>query len=636
MLEAMAFEYSPAQSFTKRFEKREKIAGYSTDGLRAYAEYFFHGANHVARLRWRKPMQMAVDEVKESIAPISRAGGDVTRRRKIQQYLEEHMNYVLFPGNELANLRAAGFLWYLAFVPKSAFVNLTQIPVIAAPYLSQRYGTGQAVGALKRSIRKARRAFSRDPQELTASEQRILKEAIENGYLDESFATELAATSEGNMIFGRAITGTKTEQTLFKISHMGAWMFQQAERWNRRHVFFAAAELARNNPNNEATLRIKQVYSDEVREMELRGWGHDDAVAYIAGREAVLDTQYEYNRWARPKFMQGKKSVIFLFYSYLQNTLWFLRHDPAAVRALGVLFALAGLQGLPGAEDAANIYRLFVRNLTGNDVDIWREARELIVETGADPSLFLSGLGGKTFGWMGELTGIPIPNMNISSSVSMGRIIPGVEALGAPGNFEQKFMQVSTDVGGAAFAIPMSILQALADTENPDAFKRWERALPSALRNVARAYRYGKEGREKTQTGATLVEFDPTDPEHTAEIIGQAMGFQPSRVATEWSMRRMQQEAERHWVIRHRMLLRSLDHALQIGDREGIADAYKAIRVYNSEVPDPALAINVKQIRRSLRQRALNRAKYEAGVATPSRLQGEYEAIEALFPGREQ
>ena len=45
----LKFELSPAQSFQHRFQHKKRVAGYSQDFRRAYASYFFHGANHITK-----------------------------------------------------------------------------------------------------------------------------------------------------------------------------------------------------------------------------------------------------------------------------------------------------------------------------------------------------------------------------------------------------------------------------------------------------------------------------------------------------------------------------------------------------------------------------------------------------------
>jgi hypothetical protein len=55
--------------------------------------------------------------------------------------------------------------------------------------------------------------------------------------------------------------------------------------------------------------------------------------------------------------------------------------------------------------------------------------RDLFVELGADPNLLMDGLAGNSMGfpYLGRALGMDLPSMDFSNSLSMGRIVPGLD-----------------------------------------------------------------------------------------------------------------------------------------------------------------------------------------------------------------
>lgn len=634
-LEQIIFEQDNVQSFKKHFEKRKGTPGYSKDALRNYADYFFRGANHIARVKHVNALDAAIQAMDAEIKVLKDIpGSPIIKRRQIGAWMKDHREYILNPENDLANLRALGFVWFLGFVPKSALVNLTQVPLIAAPYLSDRYSEVAATTELGRAIKDLRRIYKNDPSgRVTEQKLKGINLGIQMGFLEESQAMELAAMSTSSVL-QRALPGNKIQRTMREVQYASAWMFQTAEKMNRRIVFSAAWELALKNPD---TAYLKELVLDNPRLVErLRdsGWAQQDIVGFLAGKDAVDTTQYEYASWNRPKFMRGKQSVVFLFFQYLQNTLWFMNNAPGSGRALMLLLLAAGIAGMPGAEDIEEFIKWFGRQVD-KDWNPERAFREYVTEVSdIDPDVFLHGASRFSFGLahVGDMTGVPIPTVDLSGSLSLGQVVPGAQGFFQGGDFEHRFLRTSTDAGGAVVNGAMGIAQALADTQNVDAFKRWERAMPSQLRNMSKAYRRLREGGEFTRTGAKIADISPEDPEHMLELIFQAGGFSTTRISQEWDRIRIQQEAALFWEGRKRVLMSALDRAAIRDDDQGVSDTLAAIEKFNNEVPFDGLAISGQQLKTSRKTRRNIRERQEAGLLPQKKLQELSEETNVLFP----
>jgi len=595
-------DLAPGKSFTKHMKHRKNTPGFSTDAIRSYANYFLHFGNYVARIKYKGVLQDAINEVGESAKIIGKRTGDGSKRTRIQQYMADHYEAAMNPGNELANLRAVGFLWYLGFVPKSAMVNLTQVPLVTYPFLGARYGDAAAMTALGRATKDAAK-YWRNPRAMKKGQMDMIHELIQTGILDESMATELAAASEGSLLNritpGNLLGSEKAARGVRRMAGAGAWMFQKAEKMNRRITALAAYDLA------------LQVGANQTQAVE-------------AARDAVEMTQYEYARWNRPRFSQGKKSVMFLFWQYMQNSLFFLATDPGRMRYVAMMLLFAGMSGLPFAEDAMDLWDYISKKLNkryGEDfapANIRHSAREFIAELGANPDLMMHGASRYSFGMsaLGDMVGLPIPNVDMSGSLSMGGIIPGWHAMLGDTAFDKGLGRGAEDLGGAVVAMPIQLMRAIADN-NPDTLKRFERAMPSFAKHMSKAYRYATRGEETLPDGTVVTHFNRDDSMHRAEIAMQFLGFNTTRVADAKAPHYMTKEILQYYSLRRSSLTQMLDYALRSGDSKMYANTWQEVRKYNKSVMAKGLGsmgIRTKNVRRSLKDREKQRKMQELGI----------------------
>ena len=637
-LDQLTAEFLPTKSFRKRLQKREDTPGYSLDAMRSYANYFFHGANYFARIEFHNDLQDTITDLNQRTSNVRGAPADATQLRSIADFLQDHFNNIMNPQRDWAALRSFAFQWWLGFSPASALVNFTQIPLVAWPYLSSRFGDTKALIEIKKAVLSIHKIYQNKEGSIPADEFAAVNRGIAQGPLDESQATELAGTAEGDNL-QRLLPGTRAQRFLMQSAHWSAFMFQTSEKINRRIVFRAAYRLAKQNPNAAHIQELKDTNPLEYESLLKDGFSELEAGAYLSAIDAVTRTQFEYAQWARPRFMRGRAGTLLTFFMFVQNMVWFARYSPGRTRFLLMMLFTAGLMGLPGAEDIAAIAKLLGRKLLGVDFDVEREVREFVVDLMGDsisPDLILHGASRVGFGLptVGDALGIPIPKFDLSANLGLGQIIPGVAQLGQTGGtFEDKFANVTTDVAGASFGIGINLLKFFSDDALPiDDAKRWERAMPRALRNVVRAARFAEEGRERTRNDETVVEFDISDPVQAAEVIAQGLGFTPTRLSRVWDKKAMEREAIAYWEIRKRMLLKQYDRALTSRDNEVKADVLAAVRRYNNEVPFPPQRISGETLSTSRKQRVQQRRKAELGIPASKSLLPLSREIDRLTP----
>ena len=631
-------ELALSTGMRKKLAKRRDIPGFSLDAMRAFAQYFFTNAKYFARIEYGSELEATIKDLDSANALLPNLS-DASRRDKIRNYMMDHYQYIMNPKGDWAALRSLAFSFWLGFHVKSAVVNFTQVPIVGYPYLAARFGDAASLRELGKAVASLPKMYNAQVGDVTDSLLLALDRAVREGVIDESQATELAGIAQGAYVT-RMLPGNKAHRFLLGFNRWSSFMFQAAEKMNRRVVFRAAWELAQRNNANEYIDKLVQLNQASYAEMQQSGVSSVDARAYLAAKDAVRTTQYHYANHARPLFMRGKKGVLTVFYMFAQQTVYFAARQPGRARYWLLMLAAGGLMGLPGAEDLLAFVKVIGRKLLGTDFDPEKELRKLIIEL-ADgtipPDLILNGTSRYGFGIPAAMdaVGLPKANFDLSGSMSMGQIVPGLQQVLDPigHGFDENFSRATTDIAGAAFGTGINLVKALTDNALPaDDFKRWERAFPRALANVAKAYRFAHEGRERTRTGATVVNFDMSDPTHVAEVGLQALGFPPTRLQQRWDREMMIREIQSYWTGQRSILFARFDQSFILRDPDMRQDAIQDIFAFNKRVPYPLLQINVKDMMQSRTARLRERRRFEAGFGAGRKFIPASREVNQLFP----
>lgn len=617
-MDDLAFAMSPANSFAKKFMRRKGTAGFSMDARRAYASYFLHAGGHIARLQERANLEDGIKAVYASAnaMPNASAAGE---RVGIADAMKRHMDYIMNPPNEWTALRGVGFFWYLWGNVSSALMNLVQVPMFTLPYLSSRFGDFSSMNALRKSTLDLHKTINLAKSKLPTDETQAIALGVQQEFLDESFATELVSMAQGG-VMQRIMPGTQVQRGLMNLLWAGSWLFQKAEQINRRNTFLAAYRLGKEKPNAKHLQELVATNQRQYKEMLGQGWNPQNAAAWLGAREAVERSQFEYAQFARPEFVRGKKGVVFAFWMWKQNALWFFKNDPGRYRAMVTMLALAGVMGLPLAGDLNDLIR-YLASLAGKNFNPEQEARQLLAELHVNPDLVLHGAGHDSFGmaWAGQQVGIPIPDVDVSQRLGMGQLIPGLHEFTSPvGSFAERSGNAMKATLGAIYGIPLTMLKA-AESHDPHVWHEVQQYLPIAFKNFAKTMDVIEHGGVVTPGGAKIVDFDTTDVHSQAELAAMALGFNPSRVSRAWDEKSAIVEAVAYWQGRRGVLFQQFADARFARDREAIADAREAIKEFNRTVPEAGLKISVQDILQSLRgrqKRNLAVEKNRAGAAT--------------------
>lgn len=617
----ISLNLSPGKRFLRHLQKRKGIAGYSLDAMRVYANYMMSASSHLARVEHSRDMIQALNDIDSYIKTKRDTGlgtilDDLTRLR---DYYRRHFQYVMRPDNDWANLRAMGFLWYLGFNIKSALVNMTQIPLVTFPVLGAKYGDVAATKTISGAYADIT-SWLRKGNKLSADENALIDELREAGVIDESMVSELAGLGEADVL-KRTIPGLDLSSALNKVSYYGGTMFRMGEKYNRLVTSLSAYRLARAK-------------------------GVDHAAGVKEARWAVETTQYEYTKWNRPELMRGKKSVIFMFWQYMQHSAFLFaggQGKQAAMRMWIITALIAGLQGLPFAETLLDILDLsgtYLKKLFGSAdprVDTREWLREVVMEITDQPDKILYGMSSY---WglgplhLASLFGVPMPNVDIQGSVGLGRMIPWLEPITADANsVDEKVGKVTAAVLGPILGIPFSMYKAVT-SDDPNVWKNAEKAMPVFMKNAMQGARWLTEGRETFKGEGTFM--DMTNPEERVGAALKMLGFSSTAMGQKYRQIKAVQEATVYYATRRQLLMQDFYYMRTTGDREGLADVRNAIKDFNSVMratPDlRKMQITGKDLNSSYRQRRVSVKRKEKGIADAKRGRALSERIQKLYP----
>lgn len=620
-LRDISLSLSPGKKFLRHLQKRKGIAGYSEDAMRVYANYMMSAANHLARVEHSRDLIQSLNDI-DSFLQEKRTTGlgtvldDVTRLR---DYYRRHFQYLMRPDNDWAGLRAVGFLWYLGFNVKSALVNLTQVPFVTFPVLGARYGDAKASKALLKSYGSVNK-WLLGKESLSAQELELIDTLREAGVIDESMVSELAGMGEADVI-KRMIPSMDLNGALNKLSYYAGTMFRMGEKYNRLVTALSSYRLMRDS-----------------------GGTHEDGVK--EARWAIETSQYEYTKWNRPELMRGKKSVIFMFWQYLQHSAFLFAGGQGSKTAMRmwIMTALtAGLLGLPFAEsllDLLDASGTFLKKLFGSAdprVDTREWLRELLLEITDQPDKVLYGMS--SYWGLGPihlagLLGAPIPNVDIQGSISYGKMIPWLEPLAADAQSpNEKLGKMTAAVLGPIAGIPLQMYKAVA-SDDPNTWKAVEKSLPVFMKNAVQGTRWMVEGQETFKGEGKLMDF--SDPEGRVASALKALGFQPTPLTQKYRQIKAVQEATTYYATRRQLLMADFYFAKKTGDREGAADVRSAINDFNKAVkenPDlKKMAITGRDLNQSYRTRTRAVKRREEGQADMRRNRALQNTIQRLYP----
>lgn len=449
-----------SRSALKHMLERKGVAGFSENLPQVLAAFITSNARAAARNINGAELADAMESVQKN------ARGDVSEQAaKLYQYMQN-------PSDDGAKIRGFMFAYFMGGSVASALVNVTQPVMMTTPYLHQFAGN-KIAGIMVRAGKIAATG-----ETTNAALKSAMKRAAAEGVTDTHEYFQMMQEAEGaSSVPGRAA--------------MKAWgaMFGAAERWNRATTFVAAFEVAQG-----------------MTPAQIKAAGASDA--YHFAKRAVEETQGVYARHNRPTWARGTTGALLMtFKQFSIAYIEFFMRLPTKQKAiaLGLLVLMAGVEGLPFAEDLEDLIDTLGQKMgyaTNSKKALRTVATAALGEAGAQ--FALHGISG--------LTGVP---MDVAGRLGMGNLIPGTKLLNP--SVKDKGREV-LEIAGPAGGLVKKAIDAV-DQARPSL------AFPSAIANASKAMEMFDTGQYKDTRGYKVKDTDSLDA--TMKLIG----FQPQSVA---------------------------------------------------------------------------------------------------------
>jgi len=619
----------PDLSARKHFIHRKNIEGYSNDAIRGFAETTFHGAYHLARVKFGGELNSLLLKANTHLKENPSLAGS----RYLDELVRRH-EWVNAPedvNSFTSKATSFAFLYFLT-APASAIVNIAQTPMVAFPFLGAKFGFRTAGAELLAATkdywqsgmseekgfydilrtlkqRKENKNLTEKEQKIAVDEYNTMVKLYEDGTLNRTMTLSLSGIAERpqDVLTGglSSVIKSKSLKAQDKLTYGLGYAFNQAEVFNRQITALAAYRLARK-----------------------RGMAPD--VALATAKDVVNQTHFEYLNATKPRFMQGPTArILFQFKNYAQQmTMLYVRSlqhafadDPdlkkEARARLGAMLLMTGLfagyEGLP-------LYWVIEGTINAlfddedEPYDFNNDAKNKLADMfGSNVARALSR------GPISELLGI-----DIASRVSQN----GMWFRDAQYSADEveAFRQFVTDLAGPFVGIGVNISDGVKKINDGNTWRGIEAMLPPVLKDFMKVARMSEEG-------ATTLRGDPIVKEvSTWGLFMQALGFTPVDVARSYEVMAEIKGLDKDLDQRRKRLLQQVTLAQMTGDYSAYAEISDKINAFNEK--NPKNPITPESIKRSLAQRTKDSERAVRGViVNPKR---EYLLEQGRYLGEEE
>ncbi|UZV40803.1 transglycosylase [Erwinia phage Stean] len=549
-------ESLPDMSVRKNRIHRLGRAGFDADALRAFGSGMFHGSHQLARLAHSFDMEEAIEQAREE----ARYAGDPVRDALVVNEMAKRHEFVMNPtgGPVAQTVTQAAFVWALAGSPKAAVMNLFQTAIMGVPMLAAYDGARlNSFARAGKELNKALidftrgRGFAEQSKGLTADERDAMQKGYNIGIIDRTQSHDLAGIGE---------TGVEYKPFRTKVMNILGWGFHHSERLNREVTFLAAYRLARQ-----------------------KGEGHDRAIN-TAG-DLTWKTHFDYQNTSRPRIMHSDlMKAALVFRNFQVNMLYRLFRDThQAIHADGpqakreALTQLAGVTGM----------MMLNAGITGTWLfGIAMMMAGLFTDDGDDPQVELkkgmvNALGPMMAGII--LDGVPGYTTGTSLSGSVG--MPDLWFRSPDRELEGKseFEYWQSQMLGAAPSLLSNVVRGYSMITQGQTYRGIETMMPKMFKDPMRAYRFATDG-------ATNLRGDTVTDVTKADVLKQALGFTPARLAEQYAINSANYNKQQHITTERKRLI---DRYWKAGEKDDDAAQDKLlteIDKFNDKYPEQTIS----------------------------------------------
>jgi len=646
----------PDKDIRRKFVHRQGKTGFSADAIRNFIVSQHTAANQLARLKYsdkiRNGIAAAYAEIQQNpdklkLATIIREVSNRAINEITPTVPEEGLDW-----DQVASIGNKFVFYWLLTSPKSALVQMTQLPIVGLPTLGAEFGIGKATataaryGALWNKFGTTKKDENgnvvtswgqpsiNDSKYVNEHKNLAYRKVLKDAWNFANDKDIFMSTYAGDMTAMAAAPSTRYQGlvergTRFTFNLMGG-AFHHAERISREIMFMSSFELA---------------YADAKQK------GMDDKAAFDAATKRALkltyDALFNYTQYNKPPPMKsaaGRLAFQFLTYP-LQMTSYLVRNfygmlpllnkeekKEAAIKffgTLGMTGLFAGVTGFPlysfimgMAEGMRELLRDeededYDEDDEGNplgkrSLDLWFRNSFIPSYFGPDSSLAnffnLTEEQAATLSRGVEMGPISAyTDLNVGTSTSLDGLWFRSDAPAETSR--QAFINFAFSWTGPIGSVGANFAGAYDDWNNGQVSRAFEKLSPAWLRGGLTSMRLKSEGATTTK-GDELM-----NPEFytTGKLLAQTLGFGSTEVAQVQKANFMAKQIVTEINREKQNILNRLDIAVRQDDDDKIDKILEEIDKFNTK--NAMLAINGETVSKSLQSRAERRGKAYQGLS---------------------
>lgn len=486
------------RSALKRLIHRKKVPGYSEDMPRVLSAFVMSNARYSGRGLYNSEIERSIQNI-----------DDGNLQNEAQKVFENIEN----PQEEFAQQRSLMFHYFMGFSPAFFFLNLTQPFTQTIPKLTAYVGAGkghaymaQALGIVGKNMGASAiemgkkvagmptpnwRGFE-DKLPAWVKKEDYLRMARE-GHLDPQNIYMIKGLERGKGGVASGVWGN--------IEAAAGWFAEISESMNRRSTMIAAFRVAK-----------------DMGDAKLKAKGFDSKYEFAVS--IIQQTQGIYNKGNRSGLARGNGKLgqygplILVFKQFTINyTEQMIRHGrDKEVKALAVAmmwqFALAGMLGLPFADDLRDLFEGIAYRVFGKAFNLPDYLEGLLGKSNADALMY--GIASEK------------GRVDIHGRSSLGNVIPGTDVI-RPGPTDW------AEILGASSGFYESFFSAAsmaADGKYKDALIT---ASPRYIRDAASGAEIALTGSYRNTKGDKIMDLDKTDAVIKSLAFNPANNARPGR-----------------------------------------------------------------------------------------------------------
>lgn len=577
----------PAESLAKRAMKADLVRGMETDLVQGYGETMIKWARRLATSQYAPQIDIALREIADQGRKASEdpnKAGAVTAANNILQQSQ----FILNPtyGGMVNALTTFSYFTFIAGNISSALINLTTLPMFSYPVLGGEHGFDKAAKALAEGSKVTTNYIFNN--KVPPKYEALFRALNDRAQLEHTQAREVL---EGHRAKTGDYLGVKA-----RVMDAISIPFAKGEVLNRGATSVAAYDLALSSGMSQA-----------------------DAIEYAVNINKKINTSGL--SATAPKYMQHPLGrVFFTFKTFVWNHAFVtarafhqaFKGESQKIRGValrqllgiyGMSASFAGILGLPFIGMATTLANMIAA--LGDDEDEPFDAKLELREFFGE---FLSK------GAINYTTNLEIAN-RVGAADLLFRDDP--QSVADHGYVRTALGQIF----GPAASFAIGVERGANLMADGHVVRGIEYMLPSFIRNVVKAGRFGQEGILNTK-GEPII-----DDISAYNLAMQVVGFSPANLSSTYEEIGLKKEYEREVMQRRTKLLNKYDMAKRSGDYELLQEAKEDIRNFNTSRKDPRARITEDTLRRSERAREAAERESVNGIRYNRALKSEIDEI---------